>query len=294
MSEFTRDMVREWCRATTGEFHYKQILDGRINIKLNPKAYDKLRADVDALCKEEIIESVGKKDGWYRLIQELPIPVNWQPVNSQQDSGVILPFDLRKYVWIDPNTTIAVAGSKDSGKSGFLMRTVFLNMNKMKVIFLTNMEGGVNQVKRRFEAMGIDMSNPPFETYPVVDNFHDAIKEPDALYVIDYIDVPESGEFYMIGVAIAKIQVKYQNNVAVIGLQKKTNSDTAYGGEQTLKKTTLYLAMNPGKLKIVSAKISANPTVYPKNMQWTFKYSEEGTNFLNIQPAYDTDDSSQF
>lgn len=288
MSEFTRDMVREWCKSTTGEFHYKKILDGRINVKLNPKAYDKLRADVDALCKEECIEPVrGKRDGIYRLIQELPTPVNWQPVNSLQDSGVILPFDLRKYVWIDPNTSIGVAGSKDSGKTGFQFRTVFLNMNRMKVILLTNMEGGINQVKRRFEAMGVDMSNPPFVTYYVIDNFHDAMKERDALYVIDYIDVPESGEFYMIPVAIAKIQAKLQgNSVATIGLQKKTNSDFAYGGEQTLKKVTLYLAMNPGKLKIVTAKISANPKVHPKNMQWSFNYSEEGTKFDNIQPYY--------
>ena len=286
MSEFTRDMVREWCKATTGEFHYKQILDGRINIKLNPKAYDKLRADVEALCKEEVIESVGIRDGIYRRIEELPLPVDWRPVNSLQDSGVILPFDLRKYVWIDPNTSIVVAGSKDSGKTGFLMRTVVLNMNRILTIFLTNMEGGVNQVKRRFEAMGIDMVNPPFITYSVMDNYHDAIKDKDALYVIDYIDVPETGEFYMIAPALAKIQAKLQNSVAVIGLQKKTGSDFAYGGEQTLKKATLYLAMNPGRLKIISAKISVDPKVQLKNKQWSFQYDEEGTNFIDIEPYY--------
>jgi len=284
MLELTVYAVEQWIKnIATGEFHYTKVLDGTVK----PVSYPKLREYVGRCCEKGICESLGRRDGWYRRVEELLSPVNWQPVNSLQDSGVILPFDLRKYVWIDPNTSIAVAGSKDSGKTGFQFRTVFLNMNRMKVILLTNMEGGINQVKRRFEAMGVDMVNPPFVTYTVIDNFHDAIKERDALYVIDYIDVPESGEFFMIPIAIAKIQVKLQgNSVAVIGLQKKTNSDFAYGGEQTLKKVTLYLAMNPGKLKIVRAKIHTNPKINPVNMQWTFDYSEEGTNFKNIQPYY--------
>ena len=284
MLELTVYAVEQWIKnIATGEFHYTKVLDGTVK----PASYPKLREYVGRCCEKGICESLGRRDGWYRRVEELLSPVNWQPVNSLQDSGVILPFDLRKYVWIDPNTSIAVAGSKDSGKTGFQFRTVFLNMNRMKVILLTNMEGGINQVKRRFEAMGVDMVNPPFVTYTVIDNFHDAIKESDALYVIDYIDVPESGEFFMIPIAIAKIQAKLQgNSVAVIGLQKKTNSDFAYGGEQTLKKVTLYLAMNPGKLKIVRAKIHTNPKINPVNMQWTFDYSEEGTNFKNIQPYY--------
>ncbi len=279
-------MVREWCKVTTGDFHFKEILNGRINFRLNPKAYDKLRADIEALCKEDFIESVGKKDGYYRLIQDLPTPVNWQLVDSKQDFPIVLPFDLRKYVWIEPNTSIIVAGSKDAGKTAFAIQTVKLSMNKVNTIFLTNMENGAGQIKRKFEAMGVDMSSPPFKTYPVVDNFHQAIKEPNTLYVIDYIDVPESGEFYMIAPALARIQIKLRNSVAVIGLQKKKSSDLAFGGEQTLKKASLYLAMNPGRIKIVSAKVPADPKILPKNMQWSFKYDEAGTNFLNPQHYY--------
>ncbi len=283
MPELKMADIEQWIKTVPdGEFHYKDVLDGTVD----PTAYPKLREYVRRCCDKGICESLGKRDGWYRRIEELLSPVNWKGIDSRQDSNIILPFDLRKYVWIDPNTSIVVAGSKDSGKTGFLMRTVVLNMNTIKTIFLSNMEGGVNQVKRRFEAMGIDMENPAFKTYPVIDNFHDAIKEPNALYVIDYIDVPESGEFYMIAPALAKIQTRLKNNVAIIGLQKKTTSDWAYGGEQTLKKTTLYLAMNPGKIKIVSAKVWATKTLNPKNMQWTFTYDEEGTAFRNITPFY--------
>jgi len=90
----------------------------------------------------------------------------------------------------------------------------------------------------------------------------------------------------MIAPALAKIQSKLINSVAVVGLQKKRDSDTAYGGEQTLKKAVLYIAMNPGRLKIVRAKIHANPKINPVNMQWTFDFQDEGTKFDNIQPYH--------
>ena len=282
MKEINKHDIEVWIRTIpTGDFHYKAVLDGNID----PSCYGRLRQIMHDICTAErpICESVGRHDGYYRAIEDVPDAVDWQGVDATRDFPVVLPFDLRKYVWIDNNTTIVIAGSKDSGKTGMIMRTVVLNMNHINTVFLTNMEGGVNQLKRRFNAMDIEIPKPaPFKVHHMIDNFHDAIREPDTLYLIDYIDVPESGEFYMIAGAIAKIQVKLRRSVAVIGLQKRGNSDTAYGGEQTLKKAGLYLAMNPGKLKIVSAKIPADPKVQPKNMQWTFDYNEQGTKFSNI------------
>ena len=288
MPELTRYDVELWIKTVaTGEFHYKQVLDG--NVKSS--SFGKLRKIMFDLCnaKTPVCESIGRRDGYYRPIEELPKPLDWQGIDDSKDFPVVLPFNLRKYVWIDPGTSIVVAGSKDSCKTGFLMRTVALNMNDMNTVFLSNMEGGINQIKRRFDAMDIDIPKPaPFQLHRVMDNFHDAIKEPDTLYAIDYIDVPDSGEFYMIAPALARIQRKLVilNSVAVAALQKRTGSDTAFGGEQTLKKAGLYIAMNPGKLKIVSAKIPTDPKVIPKNMQWTFNHTNEGTTFTDIQPFY--------
>ena len=285
-NKLTLFLVEQWITTVaTGEFHYKQVLEGDIEAD----AYPKLREYISRCCEKGICESLGRRDGWYRPIQELPTPVNWQGANAQKDFPVILPFGLRKYIWVDPETTSMVAGSKDSGKTLMLMKIVVLNMRnpEFKVIFLTNMEEGVNQLKRRFEYMGVP--NPaPFLTYQIIDNFHDAIKEANTLYVIDYIDVPESGEFYMIAPAVAKIQVRLVglNSVAIIGLQKKMGSDWAYGGQQTLKKATFYLAMDVGKLKIISAKIPADPKILPKNMQWSFGYNETGSDFTNIERYY--------
>lgn len=285
MEELSYWIVETWVKTVaTGEFHYKQILNGTVK----PDSFGKLRRIMFDLCKAGICEPIGRRDGYYRLISEMPEPVDWQGINPTKDFPIVLPFGLRDYVWIDPGTTIGVTGAKDSGKTLFLMLTVVLNMNnkKIKVVFISNLEEGVNQLKRRFDAMGVP-SPAPFVVLQAIDNFHDFITEPDTLYVIDYIDVPESGEFYMIGPAMAKIQVKLKySSVAVIGLQKKRGSDFAYGGEGTAKKTTLYLAMDNRKLKIVSGKVPVDPSNLPTNMQWTFKYNSTGSDFTNIERYY--------
>lgn len=292
--EISRAAIRDWIETiATGEFHYKNILG--LGGKLSPEEDTRLRKAIHDLCHEKNppCESVGRNDGYYVPIDNHAEPLDWQNLGGKVDSGLILPFDLRKHAFIYPDTTIVVAGSKSSGKTGFLYRTVALNMLRegWSVELLTNLEGGLGMLKDRFDAMDIEIPVPaPFHTKFVTDHYHQHIKRPCTLYVIDYIDAPEGTDFYMIGNQIKKIDQKLQglNSNAVIGLQKPMNRDTAFGGEQTLKAPTLYLAMDSNKLKIVDAKVPADKKIHPKNMQWTFLYDDEGTKFFNIQPDYGT------
>lgn len=287
MPEITRYDIELWIKTiATGEFHYKNVLG--LDRVLTPKEDNKLRGIIFELCKVGTCESIGRRDGWYRPIQDGVKPVDFSALRPR-DFAIILPFDLRKYVFIYPDTTIIVAGSKSSGKTLFIYKTAVLNFGKINIKLLSNMEGGREQMYDRFKVMGVDLITVPKFIYPVDNHFHDYIKEMDTLYLIDYIDAPEGDDFYLIGAQIKKIDHKLQglNSVAVIGLQKPTARDTAFGGEQTLKTASLYLAINTHKLKIVDAKVSANKKVHPKNMQWTFVYDEEGADFLNIQSSYE-------
>ena len=280
--EITRFAIETWITTiATGEFHYRNVM--ALDRVLTPQEDNKLRKIIFDLCQKGICESVGRRDGHYRPVENGVKPVDFKNLRPR-DFPVILPFDLRRYVFIYPDTTAIVAGSKSSGKTGFIYSTVPLNINNMNVILLSNMEGGREQMYDRFMAMGIDLAVIKEFIYPVNDHFHDYIKEKDTLYLIDYIDAPEGDDFYLIGGQVKKIDHKLQglNSVAIIGLQKPMGRDTAFGGEQTLKVASLYLAMDNKKLKIVDAKVPTDKTVHPKNMQWTFDYDDEGTRFTNI------------
>ena len=287
MKEFTKHDIELWIQTIArGEFHYKEVLDGGIN----PASLGKVRKYIHELCYprvgEPICEPVGRRDGYYRPIQNEALPVDFKDITSRKDFPVILPFNLRKYVFLYPETITIVAGSKSSGKTGFIYRTVALNLGKVNVKLLSNMEGGRIQMYDRFKAMGIDLAGQPPFIYYVEDNFHDYVKEPNTLYIIDYIDAPDGVDFYIIGAAVQKVSKKLKKiggSVAVIGLQKPYHRDIAVGGEGTLRNADLYLAMDSSRLKIVDAKVPAIKNLHPKNMQWTFQYDDEGTNFLNIQ-----------
>lgn len=287
MQEVTKQNIGLWIQTVAkGEFHYSKVLDGGVS----PASLGKVRKYLHELCYprvgDAICEPVGRMDGYYRPIQDGVKPIDFTKVIARASSPLILPFDLRKYVFLYPGTITVVAGSKSSGKTGFCYRTVALNLGKMPLKFLSNMEGGREQMYDRFKAMGIDLAaHPPF-IYPVTENFHDFVDEPSTLYIIDYIDAPEGVDFYVIGAQVQRVSRKLEKlagSVAVIGLQKPYSRDIAVGGGNTLNNADLYIAMDSNKLKIVDAKVPANKRVHPKNMQWTFQYDEEGTNFLNIQ-----------
>jgi len=286
MPEITRYDIETWIKTVaTGEFHYKNVMG--LEKVLTPKEDNKLRGIIRDLCIAGVCESIGRNDGRYRPVQDGVEPIDFGKLRPR-DFPVILPFDLRKYVFIYPDTTIIVAGSKSSGKTGFCYRTIADNLGKVNIKLLSNMEGGRELMYDRFKAMGIDLATLPKFIYPVSDHFHDHIKDKDTLYVIDYIDAPEGDDFYLIGAQIKKIDHKLQglNSIAIIGLQKPSMRDTAFGGEQTLKVASLYIAMDTKKLKIVDAKVPANKKMHPKNMQWTFDYFDDGTRFDNIEESW--------
>jgi len=285
MPEITRYDIELWVKTVaTGEFHYKNVMG--LEKVLTPKEDNKLRGIIFELCKAGVCESIGRRDGYYRPVENSVEPIDFGKLRPR-DFPVILPFELRDYVFIYPDTTMVVAGSKSSGKTGFCYRTIAENLGKINIKLLSNMEGGKELMYDRFKAMGIDLIQHKI-VYPVYDHYHDHIKDKDTLYVIDYIDAPEGDDFYLIGAQIKKIDHKLQglNSVALIGLQKPTMRDTAFGGEQTLKAPSLYIAMDNKKLKIVDAKVPANKKVHPKNLQWTFDYFDEGTRFDNIQESW--------
>ena len=127
MPEITRQDIELWISTVaTGEFHYKDIKG--LRKELTPELDNKLRKIVYDICHaaNPACESIGKKDGWYRPVENGVEPIDFNELRPK-DFPVILPFGLREYVFIYPDTIIVYAGSKSSGKSGLIYRTIKLN-----------------------------------------------------------------------------------------------------------------------------------------------------------------------
>jgi len=61
-------------------------------------------------------------------------------------------------------------------------------------------------------------------------------------------------DFWITRKYIAQIWRKLKGAIAIIGIQKPPGRDFALGGAGTIEKARLYLALESGNLKIVSAK----------------------------------------
>ncbi len=275
----TQEAVEAWLSTVTGSFYYLKACDGRW--EKDKEEHPHLRMIFRRLWKRDdpLVEPIGNRDGWWRVIQQLNEPLTFDDDPTNFD--IVLPFELNKYAIIPKESVFVVAGSKSAGKSGFLLRTAYLNKGK-NIIILSNLEGGSHILRDRLLAMGLTVPFP-FKIYHVTENHHDYIKESSSIYIIDYVDCRD-GEFYKIGGYVQKISNKLQglNSIAAVGLQKPEGREMPFGKDQTLKASFLTILLDKNILKIYDCKKAVDRTVNPNNMMWKFKYDEEGTQFTEI------------
>ncbi len=243
----------------------------------------------DRIAKPPVIE---KRNKTYRVIDREIEEIDWMAADSSKTLDIILPFDLHQYVKFFPKSIIVVAGSGNAGKTAFLYNFIMDNMGK-HIITLYNSETSPEQMKDRFSNFEMKVPNPPpFRTIFRMDNFADVI-DPDGWSVVDYVDA--DSEFYQKGIEIRRIFRKLNTGCAIIGLQKKSNFRTfkgqlvkqklGYGGDTTLKRASLYLAMDKGHIEIVKGKSWVDNTQNPDGMAWDFKLVN-GCKFVNIERDY--------
>lgn len=229
---------------------------------------------------------LDKKNKAYRIIDRDVSEMDWQHADPENVVKLKFPFGIEQLAKIFPKSIVVVAGSKNAGKTGFLYRTIVMNMDKFN-IDLYNSETGTEQMKERLNGFDIEIPDPaPFRTYERYDNFADVI-DPTHISVIDYLDL--DSEVYMVGAEINKIWQKLTTGVAIIGLQKPPGRDLAYGGAYSAKRAVLYIVLDNNKLKLKYIKNPAQKGVNPNNMQWSYVWNDTGTNFLNIQRSYESE-----
>lgn len=277
-----QDVVEKYLEYSAGHFTTKDLWDV-LDIK-TPENRAYLRVILDRLCKTGVIMRTSK-DGVYRKVNVERPEIDWVSADPSKILPIKFPFGIEEHVKIYPKSIVIVAAGKNEGKTAFAYKTIQLNMNNFQVD-LYNSETGAEQMKERFEPLGIPIP-PPFKTYERYDEFGDVI-EPTHLSVIDYMDT--NSEVYMVGEEIDKVFRKLTTGVVVICLQKPPPSkvlqkgggfkvvdrDLAYGGGFTAKRAALYISMGSHKLKLVYVKTPAQKGVNPNNMMWTFGIDDSG------------------
>ncbi len=288
--QLSQQIVLQWVSLATGNFNTRQIWQ-ELNI-ITPEAKSNLRVYLNRMAAAGAIAKTGV-DGTYRRVDNEKQLIEWQSADTENYLPIQLPFGIHEHCRIYPKSIIILAGSKNEGKTAFLLQCVAMNMDRFGVDFF-NSETGPEQLKVRLGPL--DIPNPaPFNVYERYDNFADVI-EPDRLSIIDYLDL--SSEVYLVGVEIDRIYQKLTTGCAIIGLQKPPptkvmvkgvekyiDRDLAYGGGFTAKRAVLYISLSMRRCKLVYVKTPANPKVLPANMTWTYSFAEDGY-FTNILRSY--------
>jgi len=174
-------------------------------------------------------------------------------------------------VKIMPGNVIVVAGAKDAGKTAFLLNIAADNLAKFDVHYF-NSEMGTGELKARLELF----DDIPFKEWRKVnfyerdENFHDVIVSGEGnLNIIDFLEIYE--DFWIVKKRVAEIWRKLDGAIAIIALQKPQGRDIALGGEGSIEKARLALAMDKGQIKIVSGKNWQKTNENPKGKIIKFK-----------------------
>jgi len=196
------------------------------------------------MCKEGLIEKHGDKRGCYRTPEREITFEDFKNVDSTT-VDLRLPFGFERYVEIMPGDIISFAGVRNSGKTAIALECVRLNMRRLPVFYFSKEIRKYALNRRLSKHNDLDVSDWNFKFCSNFPNFTD-ILQPDAVNVIDYLEVSE-GEYYKMASILAKIHANLKGQaIAIVFLQKHTGARHAMGGEGTEQKPAITFNIDPG------------------------------------------------
>ena len=254
---FTSTELCQWAGLTTREQHQavSQALSRRIH--------------------KSKIEKAGLRNGHFRKIESDCAAIDFL-ATDEPAVDITLPFGLDEMVELMPGNICVVAGEPNAGKTALLLNVVQMNMHKAQVHYFSS-EMGAQEMKKRLIKFGLPLNAWTFRSWERTGNFQDAIRPGHGVInIIDFLEISE--DFYRVGGQLKAIHDKLHGAVAIVALQKNKGTDLGLGGGRSLEKPRLYLALEPGLIKIVKAK-NWRTKDNPNGMQLMFKIVD-GCRFL--------------
>lgn len=265
--------VREWVLTSSGSFLTSDCFR---ELGLTSRDFQKAATlEFLKLVKAGIIERVGTRRGSYRLIDKDLEVLDFMAAPGDE-FPIDLPLGLSDLVRIYPKNLIVIAGAKDAGKTAFILDIIKRNIGRYPIQYM-NSEMGGPELRNRLEKhadMTLEKWAAGMTAIYRANSWADPIKPDRGLYGVDYVEPPE-GAIYEVGTILRGIHEKLRDGVAVVCLQKKRDEDLARGGQFTLDKARLYIALDgggpgrPNRAKIISCKSFRDRN--PRGMVMDFK-----------------------
>lgn len=259
--------VREWVLTSSGFFLTSDCYNG---LQLTSREQQKACVlELLRMQKDGLIEKYGDRRGCYRRVEKEYEEMDF--VNAPTHAvDIKLPFGTSKFVEIMPGNIIVVAGEANAGKTAFALNVVQMNMDRLDIHYF-NSEMGASELRKRLAKFPCPqhLDGWNFKAYERNDNFADVIVSGEGrINIIDFLEVYDN--FYEIGGRLAEIHKKLKGAIAIVAIQKNPKVDVGLGGFRGIEKPRLYLAMSPGRLKIVKAKNWAT-SENPNGLEISFK-----------------------
>jgi len=260
--------VGEWIAQSEGTFRISDIYFDLAIGQGDKEAKNSVRVALARLKKEKIIESGSRHSGEYRKVVDECVKVDF--LNAPIDPVFLKwPFELENVVNIFEKNIVVLAGKSNEGKTAFLLNFAKMNMDKFEVHYFSSEMGDSETRLRLTQFQDIKIEEWKINVWDRTEHFEDVIR-PDAVNCIDYLE-SLTGEEYKVKAYISRIWNKLNKGIAVIAIQKNEQTDFGRGGQATMDKARLYLAINPGVIKIVKAKNWTDGENNPNGKIQTFK-----------------------
>ena len=192
-----------------------------------------------------LIEPSGRKRGCYCTVAHNCPRIDWQTATDDW-YPLWLPLGISELAGTRKKNIIVIAGETNAGKTAFVLNLVHRNLSinggKHRQVWYFNSEMGPDELRGRVFNIDRAVSHwEGFEAFERVRDFHQVIR-PEGLNIVDFMEIAQ--DFSLVADWITKIHARLTTGVAVVCLQKKKGEDTGRGGEFTLEKCRLGLALS--------------------------------------------------
>lgn len=233
---------------------------------------------MERLCKDGKIKKIAEKAGTWRIIN-CELEVLSFSGDNQKAFSLDFPLGIGELAQIYPGSIILVAGTSNAGKTGFILTTLGATLQRERKeakerervkdntregtrlpldemltagIRYFNSEMGPEEILEWEETIGYPL-HQDVQFINRSGDFQDVLL-PDGINVIDYLEVYD--EFYKIGSTISEIHANLNNGIAIIAIQKKHGAEYGLGGQFSVWKARLAIALEKTETNVRIAKLT--------------------------------------